>query len=165
MKNRQIVNPHHPKEKELHTDKFSLTASFFLVTLLPAVIIAAFYFLSYGGLFDLNEGSKTILETGLKTTLIIAGVIFFVTLLNGCSEVLPLTFIVITSVSAAWLILIPEASLLLLVVTLITLVSSLLTAHFLTDHGPYSDLKIYFFVLTATICGFLANVATGLALK
>ena len=165
MKNHRITDPHHPKEKEPLTDKFSLTTSFFLVTLLPALIIATFYFLSYGGFFDLSEGSKTILETGFKTTFIVAGTIFFVTMLNGRSEILPLTLIVITSVSAAWLILIPEVSLLLLAVALVSLVFSLLTAHFLTDHEPYYDLKIYLFVLTATICGFLVNIAAGLALK
>ena len=165
MKNHRITDPRYPKEKESLTDSLSLTTSFFLVTLLPALIIAAFYFLSYGGFFDLNEGSKTILETGFKTTFIIAGVIFFVTLLNGRSEILPLTLIVITSVSSAWLLLIPEVSLFLLAVAIITLIFSFVTAHFLTDHEPYFDFKIYLFVIAATICGFIANVATGLALQ
>lgn len=151
------------EDKKNINEGLSLTVTFFLVSFLPAVVIAFFYFLSFGGFFDLSEGNRTALETGFKTPLILAFVVFFVTLLNGRSEMLPLTSIVATSLAASWSIF-NSAPLLLLALATLTLILSILTAHFLTEHRPRSGVKTYWFVLAATICGFLVNTAVGFVL-
>lgn len=136
---------------------------FFLVSLLPAVSLAAITLLvsRYG--FKMEVLYQDSLGEGFRILMSVIGAAIFMAMMhNGYAYHIPLGAVMASALAGAAATFSADNFATLLVFAGLMLVLALITARFLKEKRTVTKRQLYRFIIVATLCSFIANLAVAL---